>query len=144
MGARKVCITSLYRSACLLGIFSLWSYTSSLAQSDADLADAYFQKGECDKVVTLYQKVLRKDFNKIYLRRYVNCMIKLKNFEEAEKFFKRQQKADEKFGYLYTLYWGRMLEQMGQVPAATLKYQESIAQAPPKDINAYKATCDIG
>ncbi|MDF7821701.1 tetratricopeptide repeat protein [Runella sp. MFBS21] len=138
MGARKVCITSLYRSAYLLGIFSLWSYTSCLAQSDADLADAYFQKGECDKVVTLYQKVLRKDFNKIYLRRYVNCMIKLKNFEEAEKFFKRQQKADEKFGYLYTLYWGRMLEQMGQVPAATLKYQESIAQAPPKDINAYK------
>jgi len=60
------------------------------AQSDADLADAYFQKGECDKVVSLYQKVLRKDFNKIYLRRYISCVIKLKEFEDAEKFSKRR------------------------------------------------------
>jgi len=110
----------------------------SWAQSDADLADAYFQKGECDKVISLYQKALRKDFNKIYLRRYINCVVKLKEFEEGEKFLKRQQKADARFGYLYALYWGRMLEQAGQTVPATQKYKESLVLIHPQDLNAYK------
>ena len=69
-------------------------------------------------------------------------MIKLKEFEDAEKFLKRQQKADANFGYLYTLYWGRMLEQTGKADAAALKYEESIAQVSPKDLNAYKELSD--
>lgn len=142
MGTAKVCITQNRVWILLVGIGLLCMTSVSHAQSDADLADAYFQKGECDKVVALYQKVLRKDFNKIYLRRYVNCSIKLKDFEEAEKFFKRQQKSDPRFGYLYTLYWGRMLEQTGQMPLATQKYEESLAQVPSKDLNAYKELSD--
>lgn len=108
------------------------------AQSDADLADAYYQKGECDKVVSLYQKILRKDFNKIYLRRYISCVVKLKDFDDAEKFLKRQQKADTRFGYLYTMYWGRMLEQAGQIAPAKQKYEESLTLVSSKDLNAYK------
>jgi tetratricopeptide (TPR) repeat protein len=142
MGTEKVCITPNQVWILLVGLVMLLFVDTSYAQSDADLADAYFQKGECDKVVSLYQKVLRKDFNKIYLRRYVNCSIKLKDFEDAEKFFKRQQKSDARFGYLYTLYWGRMLEQTGQMPQAMQKYEESLAQIPSKDINAYKELSD--
>ena len=142
MGARKMCTTPYRLWILFIGVILLLVSTESHAQSDADLADAYFQKGECEKVAPLYQKVLRKDFNKIYLRRYVGCMVKLKSFDEAEKFFKRQQKSDENVGYLYTLYWGRMLEQMGQAVPAAQKYQESIAQIPPKDLNAFKELAD--
>ncbi|MFN8349696.1 MAG: tetratricopeptide repeat protein [Spirosomataceae bacterium] len=142
MGAGKMCITPKYGWILFVGFMILLTRVGVYAQSDADLADAYFQKGECEKVAPLYQKVLRKDFNKIYLRRYISCVIKLKEFEDAEKFLKRQQKADASFGYLYTLYWGRMLEQSGQTTAATAKYEESIAQVSPKDLNAYKELSD--
>ncbi len=137
-----MCITPKVGWILFMGLVTVLMSSKSYAQSDADLADAYFQKGECDKVISLYQKVLRKDFNKIYLRRYMNCVVKLKEFDDAEKFFKRQQKADPNFGYLYTLYWGRMLEQTGQEAAAKLKYEESITQIPPKDLNAYKELSD--
>lgn len=137
-----MCTTPYRLWILFIGVILLLVSLESHAQSDADLADAYFQKGECEKVAPLYQKVLRKDFNKIYLRRYVGCMVKLKSFEEAEKFFKRQQKSDENVGYLYTLYWGRMLEQMGQAVPAAQKYQESIAQIPSKDLNAFKELAD--
>ncbi|MEI7584141.1 tetratricopeptide repeat protein [Runella sp.] len=137
-----MCITLKRGWILSVGLLIVLMCATGYAQSDADLADAYFQKGECDKVVSLYQKVLRKDFNKIYLRRYISCVIKLKEFEDAEKFLKRQQKADANFGYLYTLYWGRMLEQTGQADAAALKYEESIAQVSSKDLNAYKELSD--
>ncbi|MEZ4900438.1 MAG: tetratricopeptide repeat protein [Spirosomataceae bacterium] len=133
-----MCKTSKSYPTLWVVILLLGMSISGFAQSDADLADAYFQKGECDKVVTLYQKVLRKDFNKIYLRRYVSCVVKLKDFEEAEKFLKRQQKADTRFAYLYAMYWGRMLEQAGQMIPATQKYEESLMLVSSKDLNAYK------
>lgn len=133
-----MCITSKNPWLLLSGIILVCVSSVVFAQSDADLADAYYQKGECDKVVSLYQKILRKDFNKIYLRRYISCVVKLKDFDDAEKFLKRQQKADTRFGYLYTMYWGRMLEQAGQIAPAKQKYEESLTLVSSKDLNAYK------
>jgi tetratricopeptide (TPR) repeat protein len=115
--------------------------TLSIAQSEVELAEVYFQKGECDKVLTLYQKVLRKDFNKIYLRRYVQCALKTKEIEEAEKFFKKQVKADERFGVFYTLYWGQLLEQTNKTEEANQKYEEVLAQLK-TDLNFYKEISD--
>ncbi|MFN4146183.1 MAG: tetratricopeptide repeat protein [Runella sp.] len=138
----KMCISQKWLKINVLMILMATVVMKGFGQSDADLADAYFQKGECDKVVSLYQKVLRKDFNKIYLRRYANCVIQTKAFDDAEKFLKRQQKAEVNYAYLYTLYWGRILEQSGQVPAAMAKYEESLSLVPAKDINAYKDLSD--
>jgi tetratricopeptide (TPR) repeat protein len=109
----------------------------AFGQSDIDLADAYFQKEECDKAVVLYQKILKKDFNKIYLRRYAGCQFKLKNWDEAEKFFKKQRK-DDSFGGLYNLYWGRLLELNGKPDEANQKYAETTKNLKPTDLEAFK------
>ncbi len=107
------------------------------AQTDVELADAYYQKGECDKAVELYQKILKKDFNRIYLRRYAGCQFKLKNWEDTEKFFKKQKK-DEKFGHLYNLYWGRLLELSSKVEEAQQKYGEASQNLKVTDLEAFK------
>ena len=112
------------------------------AQSDADLAETYFQKGECEKAVGYYQKILRKDFNKIYLRRYITCQNKLKNLDDLEKFFKRQIKSDEQFAYIYSMYLGKVLEQNGKIEEAEQKYAEAINSIKPNDIYAYKELSD--
>jgi tetratricopeptide (TPR) repeat protein len=109
----------------------------AFAQSDIDLADAYFQKEECEKAVVLYQKILKKDFNRIYLRRYANCQFKLKNWDETEKFFKKQRK-DEKFGQLYNLYWGRLLELNGKTEEAQQKYTDASQNIKATDLEAFK------
>ncbi len=112
------------------------------AQTDIELAETYFQKGECEKATTYYQKILRKDFNKLYLRRYISCQQKLKNTEDTEKFLKRQSKNDEQFGYLYIVYWGKMLERNGKINEAEQKYAEAITSIKPQDIYAYKELSD--
>ena len=107
-------------------------------QSDIELAETYFQKGECEKAVGYYQKILKKDFNKIYLRRYISCQGKLKNNEDLEKFLKKQSRSDEQFGYLYLMYWGKVLEQTGKPEEAEQKYREAIEAVKPNDLYAYK------
>ena len=137
MGAKKMWIINSLGWIALL-VSSLTVY----AQTDTELADVYFQKGECEKATGLYQKVLRKDFNKIYLRRYVTCTVKLKNWEEAEKFFRKQSKSEERFGYLYTLYSGRLLELQAKPEEANKRYGEAIAQIKPENLNGYKELSD--
>ena len=137
MGAKKMWITRIVFLTLSFGLnLTLW------AQTDAELADVYFQKGECDKATGLYQKILRKDFNKIYLRRYVACIAKSKSYEDAERFFKRQLKSEEQFGYLYTLYAGRLLEMQTRPEEAQKKYEEAMAQIKPNDLNGYKELSD--
>lgn len=137
MGAKKMWITLLFGCTAMLVLNG-----TLYAQTDAELADVYFQKGECEKAVGLYQKVLRKDFNKIYLRRYVTCVVKQKSWEEAERFFRKQIKSEERFGYLYTMYAGRLLEIQAKPEEAQKKYAEAIAQISPQDLNAYKELSD--
>ena len=126
----------------LIPVLLLGLNLTLLAQTDAELADVYFQKGECDKATGLYQKILRKDFNKIYLRRYVTCITKSKTYEDAEKFFKKQLKSEAQFGYLYVLYAGRLLEMQAKPEEAQKKYEEAIAQIKSNDQNGYKELSD--
>jgi tetratricopeptide (TPR) repeat protein len=134
---KKMCIS---RTSVLILFFIFFGITL-FAQTDVELADVYFQKGECEKVTNLYQKILRKDFNKVYLRRYVQCVIKTKGFDDADKFMKRQAKSDERFGVFYTLYAGRILDQINKPEQATLKYEEVLAQLK-NDLEQYKEIAD--
>ena len=137
MGAKKMWIINSFGWIGIL-VSSLTVY----AQTDTELADVYFQKAECEKATGLYQKILRRDFNKIYLRRYVTCTVKLKTWDEAEKFFRKQAKSEERFGYLYTLYSGRLLELQAKPEEAKKKYEEAIAQIKPENLNGYKELSD--
>ncbi len=111
--------------------------SSIFAQSDIDLAEAYYQKDECEKAAVLYQKILKKDFNKIYLRRYAKCEFKLKNWDEAEKFFRKKRK-DDQFGHLYGLYLGKLLEINGRIEEANQRYKEASINLKATDLEAYK------
>ena len=124
-------------SIILLVVFTIFM-NKVYGQSDIELAETYFQKGECEKAVGYYQKILKKDFNKIYLRRYISCQGKLKNNEEVEKFLKKQSKSNDRFAYLYLMYWGKVLEQTGKPEEAEQKYKEAVDAVKPNDLYAYK------
>ncbi len=139
MGNTKMWTSEANRQMWLMMLMTAFVLLTGVvfAQSDIELADAYYQKGECDKVVVLYQKILKKDFNRIYLRRYANCQFKLKNWDETEKFFKKQRK-DDQFGHLYNLYWGRLLELNGKPEEANQKYAEASQNLKATDLEAFK------
>ncbi|MBI1305096.1 MAG: tetratricopeptide repeat protein [Bacteroidetes bacterium] len=96
----------------LIVLFSLLSLSNVQAQnSDEELAAQYYADGEFDKAEILYRKLLKKDPGSVYLyQNYLDCLIKLKSFDEAEKMVARQIKKYEDrplysidLGYLYSL-----------------------------------------
>lgn len=97
------------------------------AQTDEQLAEEYSKSGDCVKANIYYEKILAKGFNKVLLKSYVNCQIKLKNQKGSEDFFKAQIKRDKNDEAFYNLFWGHLLESLGKVDAAENKYEQAIA-----------------
>lgn len=89
----------------------LISLAAKAQTSDEELAAQYFSNGEFDKAEILYKKLLKKDESSVYIyQNYLECLVKLKLFDEAEKMISRQMKRfPEKplyavdLGYLFGL-----------------------------------------
>lgn len=78
----------------LITLLCLW--TGAAAQDSQELADEYFKKGEFDKALTMYQKLLKTEASGPVLARYVQSAMRLNRIEEAEKTLKRLSKSDSK------------------------------------------------
>lgn len=59
------------------------------------LAAQYYQNGEFEKAVDLYERLIKgKENNQYIYQNYLNCLVNLARFEEAEKFLKKQIKRE--------------------------------------------------
>lgn len=102
------------------------------AQTDEQLADEYFKNEECEKAVAYYQKILKKTFEKRVLKNFTTCLIKTKDWDEADKFFKRQVKSEGINAPWYLLNWGLLTEAEGKEAEAEKKFAEAIEAFGPR------------
>ena len=86
---------------------------------DIELANEYFKQGEYEKAKNIFQKIA-KDKNNIRLihQNYIQCLFKLKNFDEAEKYLKRQIKNNDLTGIVYRSDYTNLLEMNGKLEEA--------------------------
>ncbi len=68
---------------------------------DFRLAFEYYKKGEYDKAVVLYEKIYKKGQSEGIYRNYYNCLLALKDFEEAEKVIRKRLKHSKSNPGLY-------------------------------------------
>jgi tetratricopeptide (TPR) repeat protein len=108
----------------LLGLL-FGSYTLR-AQTDEQMAEEYFKKEDCEKAVGYYQKILKKAFDKRSLKNYTSCLIKTKDWDEADKFFRKQVKSEGLNAPWYYLNWGMLTEAQGKTDEGDKKYAEAI------------------
>lgn len=106
--------------------------TSVQAQTDEQLAEEYFKKEEWEKAVGYYEKMLKKSFEKRALKNYTSCQIKVKEWNEADKFFKKQVKSEGLNATWYFINWGTLLEAQGKIEEAEKKYAEAIEAFGPR------------
>lgn len=67
---------------------------SGFAQ-DIDIANQYLKQGEYEKAKLIYQKIIKdKSGARFVHENYMECLLKLKNYEEANKYLKKQIKAE--------------------------------------------------
>lgn len=86
---------------------------------DIELANEYFKQGEYEKAKDIFQKIA-KDKNNIRLihQNYIQCLFKLKNFDEAEKYLKRQIKSNDLTGIAYRSDYTSLLAMTGKFEEA--------------------------
>ncbi len=63
-------------------------------QIDEQLAAQYFRDQEYDKARDLYKSLYEKSYQNYYLQQYVECLIQLKDYDEAEKALKKSLRDD--------------------------------------------------
>lgn len=102
------------------------AFNLALAQTDQQLAEEYFKKGDCEKALDYYSQSLKNSFEKSSLKNYTSCLIKTNKWSESERFFKRQVKADVPNAAWYFLNWGLVLQTQGKENEGEIKFEEAI------------------
>ncbi|WP_199736822.1 tetratricopeptide repeat protein [Fibrisoma montanum] len=101
----------------------------SIAQSGATLADEYFKAGEFEKSANEYSKLLKTEVNWLRLSRYMYSLQKSNKADEAVKFLRKQEKADEANRAYYALLSGQLASQQGDTTLAKSQYTQALQSA---------------
>jgi len=93
---------------------------------DFRLAFEYYKKGEYDKAVVLYEKIYKKGQSEGIYRNYYNCLLALKDFEEAEKVIRKRLKRFKSNPGLY-VDLGLLYRHKEEEDLATVQFEKAIS-----------------
>jgi len=111
----------------VLGLVFLCSLMPSLlGAQESKLAQRYFANGEYEKASVVYQKLYDKSKNNdFYFNRYIDCLIALEDYSNAEVILKKQIKNKPKDVQLYVTY-GNLFERQLKDDKAKEQYEKAI------------------
>ncbi|MEM9848808.1 MAG: tetratricopeptide repeat protein, partial [Bacteroidota bacterium] len=113
----------------LLTLLSIFFLQLLFAQN-ARLAQQYYQSGEYEKAAAIYEKLYaQNERNNYYFDRYLNCLVALENFADAEKAVKKQMKKNPNDLKMYVSY-GNLLELQLKEKEAQEQYNKAIKKLP--------------
>jgi len=108
---------------CLCLSSGLWAQESKLAQQ-------YYSNGEYEKSAALYKKLSDKNKNNdFYFGRFVESLLNLEDYSNAEEAIKKQIKSQPKKVQLYVTY-GKLFESQFMDDKAKEQYEKAIKKLP--------------
>jgi outer membrane protein assembly factor BamD (BamD/ComL family) len=114
-------------------IILLFSFANSICVAQSNLDDAlafqYYQQGQYQEASVLLEKIFTRTKNEAYFDMYLNSLLKIKKFDEAEKVVKRLVKENPR-NLSYAIGLARLYQERGQPDAATKKYAEILSNLP--------------
>lgn len=103
-----------------------------------ELANEYFKNGEYQKSAEMYKSISRqKGQSRLIHTNYFNALIKLKEYEEAEDFVKKQIRQYDNI-ITYKADYAYILELAGKEKEAKESYKELIEEAAKQDTYVYQ------
>jgi len=118
----------------LLPLLLLVASAVPLAAQNAKLADQYYLEGEYQKAADLYLKLheaAKRSNNFSYFNKYVECLLAMRAFDQAEREIREQMKLQpDDYSLLVTL--GNVQERVGRVEDAQASYKQAIEKLPPR------------
>jgi tetratricopeptide (TPR) repeat protein len=105
--------------------FFLLLSTGVFAQS-AQLAQQYYKDGEFEKAAQLYKQLAQRHKNTTtFTEKYVDCLIQLQEFKEAEEILNRKLQQDKKEPMYYYML-GEVFQQKGENEKSDAAYTDAI------------------
>lgn len=112
----------------ILSIILFLGIALAVNAQESRLAQQYFNNGEFEKASAIYGKLYKKNArNDYYFSKYLDCLIELEDFVEAEKTLKKQIKKQPKNVSLYVLY-GNLIEKQAREEEANKLYKKAIKE----------------
>lgn len=110
----------------LISVFSL-----TISAQDSRLANQYYQSGEYEKAASMYLKLFNKTKkNDYYFNRYIESLLAVEEYAEAEDGIKAQIKNRPKDIQLYVTY-GNLYEKQFETEKAEEQYKRAIENMVP-------------
>lgn len=106
-------------------------FVNIFAQDDYQLAMQYYKNQEFEKASVLFEKLHKKQGTKFYFDYYLNCLIELEDFEQAEKKVKKQIKKN-KSDLTFNVDLGYVYSKQGQDDKAKKEYKYVIKNLSPE------------
>lgn len=111
-------------------LWMIFASTVIYAQNPNDplLAQQFYRNGEYDKALSVYEQLYKsKNGAILYYNDYLNTLLKLKQYNEAEKLINKKIKENPSF----KLDLGNLYQEKGDLPAATKIYDGILKNMPP-------------
>lgn len=102
--------------------------------SDEALAAQYYQSGDLEKALVLYQKLFNKTKDKSFYDPYFTCLLRAKKYGDAEQVAKRQFKNNPTDN-TYAVDLGRVYEERGERDKVSEWYTKLIKQLPKNEFS---------
>lgn len=129
---RSFTIKRLLFSHSVIVTLLLLSFLHASAQRSAEdaLAMQYYQNAEYDRAAIIYEKLFNRSPNPtLYYDQYLNTLIKIKRYDDAEKVVKRMMKDVPDYPS-YKIDYGRVLQEQGHQAKANDWYNNIIRELP--------------
>ncbi len=126
MSAFKHRITPVRASRFVAFILLFLAFPLFTQAQESKLAQQYYSNGEYEKASELYEKLHKKsNNNEFYFNRYIDCLIALEEFPNAEETIKARIKKKPKDVQLYVTY-GNLFERQLKDDKAEEQYKKAI------------------
>ncbi len=97
---------------------------------DSRLAQQYYQNGEYEKASVLFDRLYRaNELQDFYFDRYVECLLSLEQYDEAEKAIKKElKKYPDRLSFYVSL--GNLYERQLRMNEANAEYEKAVKNLP--------------
>lgn len=127
----------------LVLILLLCGFCSYAQETDMELADYYYNQGMFEQAKLYYEKIYKTNKTSKVFNNYLNTLIALREFEEAEKMAKKKIKEDSKDGVGYVKL-GDLYNKFSMPEKATEQFDEAVKRVEPTRSNIQRLANEFG